>query len=132
MAQFKFKVNNNQIEFINEEQATAYKQLLASFNNTGKRLIIDIQEYSRTVTQSQLNLYKAIIIEGSSKSGYSYSEFKLELENRFLPSKYEKDFLGNIVPLKTEIHELNNVQFSAFIEQSVNFMNAFFGTNFQL
>lgn len=129
---FLFKVKEGKIIFSSAEAEKRFNRLLLSYNNTGRTLLLNIDEYSKSVSSAQLELYKAIIIAGSEYTGSTYKEFEQELITQFAPIRYITDVLGNKSKERTPVSQMNRKEFQAFVENSVQFMNEFLGMNFKL
>ena len=130
--EYKVKVVNGYFQFTTKAQEDSFRDLLASFNNTGKSLSISIEKFSGQITDAQLRLYKKIIFEGSNSAGYSFSEFENLILNSFGPTRIVKDLIGVNTEERIPVAQYSKEQFSKFIEAVVPFMNSFFNTNLQL
>lgn len=109
-----------------------YSKTIDSYNNSEKKLVMIIEEYSPITTEKQEKLFKALLIEGSKTSGYSYSEFENELINNFAPYTYIKSIIGDKIKIRKKVSEMNNQEFNIFLEQSIQFCNEFYELNFKL
>lgn len=88
------------------------------------------EEFSPDINEAQHKLFKALLIQGSEASGYTYKEFEDELINEFAPYKYQRSILGEMVKERKQVSEMNHKEFNIFIEQCIQFSNEFYGTKF--
>lgn len=126
----QIKVSNNKIQFVNKQAEENYNKILSAYNNTGKVLSLDIKEFSKNITDKQYTMWKALIMAGVEKTGYSYSETEAELVNKFSPYIYVDNIFGEKEKVRKNISEMNNKEFSEFFEQCVAFMKEFFNIDF--
>lgn len=101
-----------------------------SFNNSGKTLIITIEEYSPDINENQHKLFKALLVKGSEVSGYTYKEFEDELIQSFAPYKYQRSIMGEMVKERKSVSEMNHKEFNIFIEQCIQFCSMFYDLKF--
>lgn len=113
-----------------EASVTLYNRVMDAYSNTGKMLVMTIEEYGFRVTEKQYDLFKALLIKGSEASGYTYKEFENELINNFAPYKYIKSIMGEMTKERKQASEMNQKEFNIFIEQSIQFCNEFYDTKF--
>lgn len=116
---------------IEKASLAMYNKTIEAFNNTGKKLVLIIEEYSPGVTEKQEGLFKALMMEGMRVSGYTYSDFENELLNNFSPFRYETSILGDKIKIRKKVSEMTNKEFNLFLEQSIAFCSEFFGFNFE-
>jgi len=107
-----------------------YYKALGAYSNTDKLLVMTIEEYSPDITDKQHKMFKALLIQGSESSGYTYKEYEDELIDNFAPYKYERSIMGEMVKKRKQVSEMNHKEFNIFIEQCVQFSNEFYGTKF--
>lgn len=129
---FNVKVKDQRIIFSSAEAESRFNRLLLSYNNTGKTLSLNIEPYSRVVTDDQMGLFRAMVAAGKEHTGMSFSEFENELITNHAPFKYETDILGKKTKERIHPQEMTNRQFQSFVEECVRFMNEFFNMNFTL
>ena len=129
---FTIQVKKGRIVFSSAEAENKFHRLLLSYNDTGKILTVEIEEYSRKTTNDQMQLYKAIVAAGKEETGMSFSEFDQELVSNFAPYKYVTDILGKKVKERIRPEEMNNKQFQDFVQECIRFMKEFFGIDFKL
>lgn len=101
-----------------------------AYSNTGKILVMTIEEYSPYITESQHKLFKALLVKGSEVSGYTYKEFEDELIQSFAPYKYQRSIMGEMVKERKSVSEMNHKEFNIFIEQCILFANEFYDIKF--
>lgn len=116
--------------FKDEASVTLYNRVMAAYSNTGKMLVMTIEEYSAGITSDQYRLFKALIIKGSDISGYTYKEFEVELIQNFAPYKYIRSIIGEMTKERKDISEMNHKEFNIFIEQAIQFCTEFYGIKF--
>jgi hypothetical protein len=126
----KLVVKDGKPIFENDASITLYNRVMAAYSNTGKILVMTIEEWSPDVTDAQHKLFKALLVKGSEASGYTYKEFEDELIDNFAPYKFEKNIFDTISRTKKKVLEMNNKEFNLFIEQAIQFCNEFYGLNF--
>jgi hypothetical protein len=107
-----------------------YNKVMEAYSNTGKILVMTIEEYSPDVTEKQQALFKALLITGSNASGYTYKEFEDELIDNFAPYKYQRSILNKMVKIRKRVSEMNHKEFNIFIEQCIQFGTEFYGMKF--
>lgn len=117
-------------KFVNTESMSLYMKFMDSYNDTGKTLLMTIEEYSNDVTDKQYAMFKALVIEGSNTSGYTYNEFEDELITTFAPYRYQVSIIGGKVKIRKRVPEMNHREFNIFIEQSIQFCAEFYDIKF--
>jgi hypothetical protein len=122
-------IANKQI-VIAEDSRYLFNRLIESYNNTGKMLLLSIDEYSPQTTEKQHKLFKALVLRSSEVSGYTYKEFEQELIDQFAPYKYERSILGEMIKNRKSVSEMTNKEFNTFLEQAIEFCNSFYDVNF--
>lgn len=123
---------NGTFVYQSEKQAEWFAKLLASYNNTGKYLEIEIEEYSRGTTDAQASLFRAMVAKGADASGNTFSEMQGQLLLEFSPSKEIKDFLGTTYIIPKEVKELNQPEFQNLIEKSAKLLKEMFDLDFPI
>lgn len=113
-----------------EASVTLYNRVMDAYSNTGKMLVMTIEEYSAGITSDQYRLFKALIIKGSEISGYTYKEFEVELIQNFAPYKYIRSIMGEMTKERKDISEMNHKEFNIFIEQCIQFCDEFYDIKF--
>jgi len=113
-----------------EASVTLYNRVMDAYSNTGKMLVMTIEEWSPDINKDQHQLFKALLVKGSEVSGYKYKEFETELINNFAPFKYEKSLLGEMVKIRKSVSEMNRKEFNIFIEQAIQFCVEFYELKF--
>jgi len=116
--------------FVNKESMSQYQKFMDSYNDTGKILVMTIEEYSPDLTEKQHLLFKALLVQGSMISGYSYKEFEDELTDNFAPYKYQESIIGGKVKIRKKVSEMNHKEFNIFLEQCIQFSAEFYGLKF--
>ena len=117
--------------FENQASVTLYNRIMDAYSNTGKILVMTIEQWSPDITQAQHKLFKALLIQGSEVSGYTYKEFEDELIDNFATYKYTRSIMGEMVKERKRVSEMNHKEFNIFIEQCILFCNEFYGLNFK-
>lgn len=115
---------------LSKDSMTLYNRVLESYNNTGKMLVMTIEEYSPQTTTKQHKLFQALLIASSTISGYTYKDFEEELINNFAPYKYQRSILGEMIKNRKSVSEMTNKEFNIFLEQSIEFCNEFYDLKF--
>lgn len=113
-----------------EASVTLYNRVMDAYSNTGKMLVMTIEEYSAGITSDQYRLFKTLIIKGSEISGYTYKEFEVELIQNFAPYKYIRSIMGEMTKERKDISEMNHKEFNIFIEQCIQFCHEFYDIKF--
>lgn len=129
MILFRFK--NNEIVFNDKGSFEQFCKIKESLSNTNKLLVMTIEEHSKDITPKQQSLFKALLIQGSTESGYSYSEFENTLIQEFAPYSYEKSITGKMTKIRKSVSEMNRKEFSIFFEQCSQFCSEFYNINFK-
>lgn len=112
--------------FENEGSMKDYNRVIESFNNTNKRLVMTFEEHSPITSEAQESMFKALLVLGSTFSGYTYSEFEKVLIEEFAPYKYSTSILGDKIKIRKTVSEMSNKEFNVFIEQCKQFAEEFF------
>lgn len=123
-------VKDGQPIFENEASVTLYNRVMDAYNNTGKILVMTIDEYFNNTTESQQQMFKALLVKGSEISGYTYKELEEELLQSFAPFKYIKSIMGEMTKERKSISEMDHKEFNIFIEQTIQFCTEFYGIKF--
>lgn len=113
-----------------EASVTLYNRVMDAYSNTGKMLVMTIEEHSNDLTENQHSLFKALLIKGSEASGYTYKEFEYEMIDSFAPFKYIKNIFDKMSKERKQVSEMNHKEFNIFIEQCIQFCNEFYGLTF--
>ena len=116
--------------FENQVSVVLYNRTMETYSNTGKILVMNIEEYSPDTTENQHKLFKALLIQGSQSSGYTYKEFEGELIDNFAPDKYQRSIMGEMVKIRKQVSEMNHKEFNIFIEQCIQFCAEFYEIKF--
>lgn len=124
------KVDTHMPKFVNTQSMNEYNKFMDAFNNTDRVLIMTLEEYSPNVTDKQHSLFKALLVQGSMISGYSYKEFEDELIDNFAPYKYQESIIGGKIKIRKRVSEMNHKEFSTFIEQCIQFAAEFYDLKF--
>lgn len=109
---------------------TLYNRVMGAYNNTGKMLVMTIEEWSPNINESQHKLFKALLVKCSEISGYTYQELEKELLNNFAPFKYIKSIMGEMTKERKNVSEMSHKEFNIFIEQAVQFCTEFYELKF--
>lgn len=112
--------------FETEDAMKDYNRVIASFNNTNKKLIMTLEEHSPITSEAQESLFKALLVLGSTFSGYTYKEFEEVLIQEFAPYKYTTSILGDKLKVRKKVSEMSNKEFNIFMEQCKQFAAEFF------
>lgn len=123
-------VKDGQPIFENEASVVLYNRVMDAYNNTGKILVMTIDEYFNNTTESQQQMFKALLVKGSEISGYTYKELEEELIQNFAPFKYIKSIMGEMTKERKSISEMDHKEFNIFIEQAIQFCTEFYGIKF--
>lgn len=107
-------------------------KIIDAYSGSGKILEMKIEEFSPNTTEKQHLLFKAIVIQSSQHSGYTYQEMENELIDTFAPYRYETTIIGDKLKIRKKVPEMTNKEFSIFIEQCIGFVNEFYGLNFEI
>lgn len=126
----KIIIKNGQPLFDNEASMVLYNRTIGAYSNTGKVLVMTIEEYSPNTTEQQHKLFKALLVKGSEVSGYTYKEFETELTDTFAPYKFQKGILGDMIKERKKVSEMSHKEFSIFIEQCIQFAAEFYDIKF--
>lgn len=126
----KITVENGQLITTDIASMTNYKRVIDAYSNTKKVLVMSFEEFSPDVTEAQHKLFKALLIQGSQSSGYTYKEFEDELIDNFAPYKYQRSIMGEMVKIRKQVSEMNHKEFNIFIEQCIQFCAEFYEIKF--
>lgn len=116
--------------FKDEASVTLYNRVMDAYSNTGKMLVMTIEEYSSDITPAQYRLFKALLVKGSEASGFTYKEFENQLTDHFAPYRYIKSIFGGMTKERKEVSEMNHKEFNIFIEQAIQFCTEFYDVKF--
>jgi hypothetical protein len=123
-------IKEGKMEFKDIPSYSTYTRILSSYSNTGRTLIMTLEEYSPDTTENQARLFKALLIQGSNASGYTYREFEDELKQHFAPYRYEESIIGGKVKIRKKVSEMTNREFNIYLEQSIQFCAEFYDIKF--
>jgi hypothetical protein len=126
----KFTIENNRLNFDSIASSENYSKIFTAYCNTGKLLVMTIEEFSAEITEAQHKLFKALLVKGSEISGYTYKEFEHEMIDSYAPYKYQKNIFDKMSRERKQVSEMNQKEFNIFIEQCIQFCYEFYDIKF--
>lgn len=126
---FVYKEKGKKIQFQSNGKKEQFKQLLSSFEQSGKLFKISIEEIETFSTEKQRNLLQVLLSKIAEDTGHSKEEVEHNISDKFYPKILKENILGEsrkeIVPME----DWTNYQFNEVFEKTIQFCNEFFEMN---